>query len=221
MTSSMNAAPLDHFSLFVLHLETTLAVNWCFKKNRVEMLTVTEMNEDLSQKNNLPNRNMWSCFPIMEIAHLLSGNGHVILNIPKYCGLDEVSSVCCHASSTHQLGSFSFPTADVAQDLVELLLIDLKRSKSLRSGILTSKRILAWRCGVGYLRALLSLHVKGVSHHSSFSTLNAALHKLIVDVCLDVRARASTAALALVEEQSKVGLLHSIFHCGKTRRHFR
>lgn len=69
---------------------------------------------------------------------------------------------------------------------------------------------------VDYLRSLLSLHVKRVSHHSSFSTLNAALNKLIINVSLNISARASTATLALVEEQSEVGLLHSIFHCGKT-----
>lgn len=63
-----------------------------------------------------------------------------------------------------------------------------------------------------YLRTLLGLQVKGVSHYSFFSSLDAALHKLVVDVCLHEGPRAGTAALALVEEESKVGLLHGIFH---------
>lgn len=63
-----------------------------------------------------------------------------------------------------------------------------------------------------YLRSLLCLQVKGVSNHSPLGSLHAALHKLIVDVLLHVGTRASAAALALVEEQSKVGLLHRVLH---------
>lgn len=63
-----------------------------------------------------------------------------------------------------------------------------------------------------YLRALLSLQVKWVSHHSALSTLYTALNKLIINIRLNVCSRSSTAALTLVEEQGKVGLLHSIFH---------
>lgn len=59
-------------------------------------------------------------------SYLLSGNGHVVLDISKHSRLDEVSSVCSYSSSTHQLGSFSLPAADVSQNLVELLLIYLE-----------------------------------------------------------------------------------------------
>lgn len=62
------------------------------------------------------------------LSYLLPGNSHVVLDISKHSRLDEVSSVCCRSSSTHQLGSLSLPTADVAQNLVELLLIHLDRS---------------------------------------------------------------------------------------------
>lgn len=61
--------------------------------------------------------------------YLLPGNDHVVLDISKHRRLDEVASVCCHSSSTHQFGTFSLPTADVAQNLFELLLIYLETSQ--------------------------------------------------------------------------------------------
>lgn len=58
-------------------------------------------------------------------SYLLPGNGHAILDISKDSRLDKIPSVSSHASSTHQLGPLSLSTADVAQNLVELLLIYL------------------------------------------------------------------------------------------------
>lgn len=63
-----------------------------------------------------------------------------------------------------------------------------------------------------YLRPLLSFGVKGVSNHPGLGLLHAPLHKLIVNVLLHVRPGPSTAALPLVEEQGKVGLIHSPVH---------
>lgn len=63
-----------------------------------------------------------------------------------------------------------------------------------------------------YLRSLLCLKVKRISYNSFLGSLHTALHKLVVDISLDIRSRASTATLALVEKQSKVGLLHSVLH---------
>lgn len=60
-------------------------------------------------------------------AYLLPGNGHVILDIPEHSGLDEEASVSSRVAPTHQFGSFSLSRADVAQDLIELLLIHLHR----------------------------------------------------------------------------------------------
>lgn len=68
-------------------------------------------------------------------SYLLSGNGHVVLDISKHSRLDEVSSVCSYSSSTHQLGSFSLPAADVSQNLVELLLIYLESLLEERASI--------------------------------------------------------------------------------------
>lgn len=59
-------------------------------------------------------------------THLLPGNGHVVLHIPKDSGLDEVAPVCSRVAPTQQLGSLPLPSADVAQDLLELLLIHLR-----------------------------------------------------------------------------------------------
>lgn len=67
-----------------------------------------------------------------------------------------------------------------------------------------------------YLRSLLSAEIERVSHHSVLGPLCTTLHKLIIDALLDIGAGASTTALTLIEEQSKVGLLHSILHCRNT-----
>lgn len=64
-----------------------------------------------------------------------------------------------------------------------------------------------------YLGALLCVEVKGISHNPLLSSLYTSLNKLIIDALLYIRARACTTALALVEEQGKMGLLHCLLHC--------
>lgn len=69
---------------------------------------------------------LWWLFLLRRFKpYLLPGDGHVVLDVSEHGGLDVVPSVCSHASSTQQLGSFSLSAADVAQNLVELLLIHL------------------------------------------------------------------------------------------------
>ncbi|MCP6559700.1 hypothetical protein NL501_31240, partial [Klebsiella pneumoniae] len=63
-----------------------------------------------------------------------------------------------------------------------------------------------------HLGPLLSPAVKGVPNHPRFGPGNAALHKFFIHILMHKRPRASTAALALVEEQGKVGLFHSPVH---------
>lgn len=53
---------------------------------------------------------------------------------------------------------------------------------------------------------------KGVPNHTRLGPGNAPFHKLGVNVLLHKGPRACTAALALVEEQGEVGLLHSPVH---------
>lgn len=62
---------------------------------------------------------------------------------------------------------------------------------------------------------MFGLQVEGVAHHPVPGSLHAALHKLIVDAGLDVGPGARAAALALVEEQGEVGLLHRLRHWGE------
>lgn len=69
-----------------------------------------------------------------------------------------------------------------------------------------------------YLRPLLGPAVKGVPHHPRLGPGNAALHEFIIDVLLHEGPGAGAAALALVEEEGKVGLLHSPVHCGEGDR---
>lgn len=63
-----------------------------------------------------------------------------------------------------------------------------------------------------HLRALLGAKQEGVPHSPLLGPLHTPLQELLVDVLLDKGPRAGTAALALVEEESKVGLLHRIVH---------
>ena len=65
-----------------------------------------------------------------------------------------------------------------------------------------------------HLRPLLSLAVKGIPHHPRLGPGDAPLHKLSVNILLHEGPGACTAALALVEEQRKVGLLHGPVHWG-------
>lgn len=63
-----------------------------------------------------------------------------------------------------------------------------------------------------YLRPLFSFKVKRVSNHPGLGLLNTPLHKLIIYILLDICSGSSTAALPLVEEEGKMGLVHSPVH---------
>lgn len=70
-----------------------------------------------------------------------------------------------------------------------------------------------------YLWPLLGLAVKGVPDHPRLGPGNAPLHKLIMDTLLNEDPGTRGAALALVEEQGEVGLLHGPVHCGGRSSH--
>lgn len=59
-------------------------------------------------------------------SYLLPGDGHAVLDVPEHGGLDEVAPLCSRPAPTQQPGPLSPPAADVAQDLVKLLLVDLQ-----------------------------------------------------------------------------------------------
>lgn len=63
-----------------------------------------------------------------------------------------------------------------------------------------------------YLRPLFRFRVKRVSNHPGLGLLNTPLHKLMIYVFLDICSGSSTAALPLVEEEGKMGLIHSPVH---------
>lgn len=63
-----------------------------------------------------------------------------------------------------------------------------------------------------YLRPLFSFKVKWVSNHPGLGLLNTPLHKLMIYIFLDICSGSSTAALPLVEEEGKMGLIHSPVH---------
>lgn len=69
-----------------------------------------------------------------------------------------------------------------------------------------------------YLRSLLSLKVKRISHHSVLRFFHTALNKLIIDAFLHICARACAAALTLVEEDGHVRLVHCLLHCQKNKK---
>lgn len=68
-----------------------------------------------------------------------------------------------------------------------------------------------------YLGPLLRPAVKGVPNHTRPGPGNTPLHKLSINVLLHKGSGACTAALALVEEQGEVGLLHGPVHWGGRR----
>lgn len=70
-----------------------------------------------------------------------------------------------------------------------------------------------------YLWPLLGLAVKGVPDHPRLGPGDAPLHKLIMDILLNEDPGTRSAALALVEEQGEVGLLHGPVHCGGRSSH--
>ena len=66
------------------------------------------------------------------------------------------------------------------------------------------------------LWSLFVLAVERIANRTFLGTLDRSLDELIVDFLLDKDARSGTAALSLVEEQSKVTLFHGLVHCSQT-----
>ena len=60
------------------------------------------------------------------------------------------------------------------------------------------------------LSTLLGLLVGGVAENALLGALNGELHELVVDLLVAVDTRAGAAALALVEEETKVGNLDGL-----------
>merc|ERR1719259_101462 len=103
------------------------------------------------------------------------------------CSL-STSAPCSVASSKGSPTTLSLALPNQAQDLLHLLLV--------------------------HLGALLGGQFEGVPHHPPLGPLVRALHELVVNRVLDEGAGPRATALALVEEEREVRLLHGSLHVG-------
>lgn len=99
---------------------------------------------------------------------------HVILDFGEDGRLNEISLLAQSASAHYDFGSFFLALLDIVEDAFELFLAD--------DG------------------AQLVVLVEGVTHFEILGVLDASLDKFIVDGFMDVGARASYAALAVIPE---------------------
>lgn len=77
--------------------------------------------------------------------------------------------------------------------------------------------MLACPADAAYLRPLLRPAVEGVPDHPRLGPGHTAFHEFVVHILLHEGPGARTTALALVEEQGKVGLFHRPVHCREGR----
>lgn len=104
--------------------------------------------------------------------YLLSGDGHVVVDVGKHGRLDKESLVPLSCSTGNQPGTLLLARLNEAKDLVHLLLV--------------------------HLGALFSLGVERVADDTFLGTSGALLDKLLVNAFLDEGARTGCAALALL-----------------------
>ena len=109
---------------------------------------------------------------------LLLGDLHVLINVGEQGRLDEVTLVTVALTTDLNLGTALLAAVDVLHDAVELEL--------------------------GDLRALEGVGGEGVTDLVLGGTLPEAGNELVVDALLDQQARTGAAALAVVEEDTKV-----------------
>lgn len=98
----------------------------------------------------------------------------MILDFGEDGRLNEISLLARSASAHYDFGSFFLALLDIVEDAFELFLAD--------DG------------------AQLVVLVEGVTHFEILGVLDASLDKFIVDGFMDVGARASYAALAVIPE---------------------
>ena len=110
---------------------------------------------------------------------LLAGDLHLVLHVGEHRRLDEEAAVAHPLAAGGTGGAFRLARLDVAHDLVELGLVDL--------------------------RPLLRAGIERIAHASLPALFDHPLHKLAVDFVLDEEPRAGAAALALVEKDPHVG----------------
>ena len=108
------------------------------------------------------------------------------MHVGEHCGLDEVALIAHAVAAGHQLGLLLLPGVNVAHHFVELVLI--------------------------HLRTLFGVLVEGIADGALLGAGHALLHKLVVNLLLDVQPRPRAAALSLVEEKRKMRALDGLVH---------
>lgn len=111
---------------------------------------------------------------------------HIIFYVSEDGRLHEVALVTNTSSTGGESGTLFLSGGDVAENLVELILVDL--------------------------RTLASVGVHRVTDNTFLGQLGAALNDFSIDLLFYKHTRAGNAALALVQEQSQVSLLHGVFN---------
>ena len=110
------------------------------------------------------------------------GDLHVVLNVGEDGGRDEIASVTDAIASADKLCAFLAAGIDVAHDLVELGLIDL--------------------------RTLLRLGIEGIADGAIAGAGSALCDEFVVDLFFHEDSRSGAAALAVIEEEAEVRAFH-------------
>ena len=111
----------------------------------------------------------------------LAGDLHVVLHVVEDGRRDEVAAIADAFAAAEQLGAFALAGVDVAHDLLELL--------------------------VGDLRSLLGRRIERIADLAVLGEREHLVHELVMNRLFDEQPAAGTAALALVEEQAEVRAL--------------
>jgi hypothetical protein len=116
------------------------------------------------------------------------GNLHIVLNVGKNSGLDEVADISNTFAAANKLRASLCPEFDVAHNPVELCLI--------------------------YLGNLFRPGIERIAHGANSCSSAALFHELVIDLLFDKYSRPGSTSLALIEEQSEVRTLDGFIQVG-------
>src|SRR5262249_32517984 len=114
------------------------------------------------------------------------GNGHLILHVVKDRGLDEVAVAAMALAAEHELGAFLLANVAVLQNLVHLL--------------------------IGDLRSLLGGGIERIAELALLGFRCQPFDKFFLDFFFDKESRTGGAALAAMEINGVKGAIHGLFH---------
>src|SRR6185437_13872066 len=102
----------------------------------------------------------------------------LIFDIGEDCRSNEITAVANALSAAHQLRAFLFAGFDVAQNLLELVVV--------------------------HLRTLFGLAVQRIAYAPLPGAIGAARYEFVIRLLFDKDARTGAAALALVKEEREM-----------------